>query len=147
MKALKLLLLTLLLVACATLSWQKPEVTIADIQPGKSTLFEQTVTLTLRVQNPNNRALSAQGLTFDVAIAGEKLARGVSPQAIEVAPLSESLVTVELHTSTRRWLKQIARLLERPDSALDYEISGQLQGLNGLGTLPFSSKGEWHRPQ
>ncbi|MBI3144429.1 MAG: LEA type 2 family protein, partial [Pseudogulbenkiania sp.] len=72
---------------------------------------------------------------------------GVSPQAIEIAPLSESLVTVELHTSTRRWLKQIGRLLERPEGALDYEISGQLQGLNGLGTLPFSSKGEWNRPR
>ncbi|WP_024301715.1 LEA type 2 family protein [Pseudogulbenkiania sp. MAI-1] len=147
MRILKLLLLTLLLTACASLSWQKPEVSIADIQPGKSTLFEQTFTLTLRVQNPNNRPLTAQGLVFDVAVAGEKLARGVSPQAIEVPPLSDSLIQVELHTSTRRWLKQIGRLLERPDSALDYEINGQLQGLNGLGTLPFSSKGEWHRPR
>lgn len=147
MRTLKLLLFTLLLTACATLSWQKPQVSIADIQPGNSTLFEQSFTLTLRVQNPNNRALSAQGLVFDVAIAGERLATGVSSQAIEVAPLSESLVTVELHTSTRRWLKQIGRLLERPEGALDYEISGQLQGLNGLGTLPFSSKGEWNRPR
>ncbi|MBI3144219.1 MAG: LEA type 2 family protein, partial [Pseudogulbenkiania sp.] len=85
MRTLKLLL-TLLLAACSTLSWQKPQVTIADIQPGKSTLFEQTFTLTLRVQNPNNRTLSAQGLVFDVAVAGEKLATGVSPQAIEIAP-------------------------------------------------------------
>lgn len=147
MRPLKLLLFTLLLAACSTLSWQKPQVSIADIQPVKSTLFEQTFTLTLRVQNPNDRAISAQGLVFDVAIGGEKLARGVSPQAIAIAALSESLVKVELHTSTRHWLKQIGRLLEHPDSTLDYEISGQLQGLNGLGTLPFRSKGEWHRPQ
>lgn len=147
MRTLKLLLFTLLLAACASLSWQKPQVTIADIQPGKSTLFEQTFTLTLRVQNPNNRALSAQGLVFDVAIGGEKLATGVSSHTIEVAPLSEGLVNVELHTSTRRWLKQIGRLLERPDNTLDYEISGQLHGLNGLGTLPFSSKGEWKQPR
>ncbi|HJU50217.1 MAG TPA: LEA type 2 family protein [Pseudogulbenkiania sp.] len=147
MRTLKLLLFTLLLAACTTLSWQKPQVSIADIQPVKSTLFEQTFTLSLRIQNPNKFSLSAQGLVFDVTVGGEKLARGVSPQAIEVAALSENLVKVELHTSTRQWLKQIGRLLEHPDSTLDYEISGQLQGLNGLGTLPFRSKGEWHRPQ
>lgn len=147
MRTLKLLLFTLLLAACSTLSWQKPQVSIADIQPGKSTLFEQTFTLTLRVQNPNNRALTAQGLVFDVSVAGEKLARGVSSQAIEVAPLSDSLINVELHTSTRHWLKQIGHLLEHPDSALDYEISGELRGLNDLGTAPFNSKGEWHRPR
>lgn len=146
MKTLKLLLLSLLLAACSTLSWQKPQVSIADIEPGKSTLFEQTFTLTLRLQNPNNYALSAKGLVFDVAVGGEKLARGVSPQVIQVAALSESLVKVELHTSTRHWLKQVGRLLEHPDSTLDYEINGQLQDINGLGTLPFSSKGEWRRP-
>ncbi|WP_230369284.1 LEA type 2 family protein [Paludibacterium denitrificans] len=80
MKTVMARLLAVLLTSCASFSLQKPQIHIADIQPVKTTLLEQSFDLTLRVQNPNNRELTAKGISFDLNVAGEKLATGVSNQ-------------------------------------------------------------------
>ncbi|POZ62829.1 LEA type 2 family protein [Chromobacterium alticapitis] len=139
-------LLALLLAGCGSLGLKKPEVSLSNIEPGKSTLFEQNFTVTLRIVNPNAIPLQASGLEFDVMVAGEKLGSGVSDQAISIPANGEGLVPLQVHTSLAAWIRQLANWQQLPGGKMAYEIRGQLKNLNGLATLPFSSHGEWKLP-
>ncbi|KMN76768.1 LEA14-like dessication related protein [Chromobacterium alkanivorans] len=140
-------LFALLLSGCAALNYQKPQVSIADVKPGRATLFEQSFDVSLRVSNPNNLALNAKGMTLELNVAGEKLATGVSNQAIAVPALGEGLITLQLHTSLAGWLKQIGKAMEAGNGGkLEYQLNGTLEDLNGMGRVPFRSKGEWKLP-
>lgn len=138
-------LLCLWLVACSTLGLQKPQVSLVDIHPAASTLLEQNFDLTLRLQNPNRLPLRASGLSFELSVAGQHLANGVSNQAISVPALGESEVKVRVHTALGSWLKQLGKVLQG-DGQLDYQLQGRLEGLQGIASLPFSSSGAWKLP-
>lgn len=143
---LRVLLCALMLGGCASLSPQKPEVHIADIRPaGNATLFEQAFDMTLRINNPNQQPLSAQGLRFNIKLNGDSFASGVSDQPFEIAPLSSEKVTIRIYTSLTNWLKQLSNVLGS-SSALAYQIDGTVISVNGLSNVPFSSKGDWTLP-
>ena len=146
MKWIATTLLLLLLSGCGSLGLKKPQVGLSNIEPGKSTLFEQNFTVTLRIHNPNPIPLSASGLNFELMLGGEKLGGGASDQAFNVPAQGEGLVALQVHTSLAAWIRQLANWQKLPDGKLDYEIRGELQGLNGLATLPFDNKGEWKLP-
>ena len=141
------MLLGLLLVGCASLSWQKPDVRIANIQPtSDSTLFEQAFDITLRVNNPNRYELKAQGLQFNIKLDGEAFARGQSKQPLNIAANSDGMVTVRMYTSLAGWLQQLGKRLSGADT-LNYQIDGTLNQVNSLGDLPFNSEGKWQLPR
>lgn len=138
-------LLGLWLAACSALGLQKPQVSLVDIRPAASTLLEQNFDLTLRLQNPNRLPLTASGLSFELSVAGQRLATGVSNQAISVPALGESEIKVRVHTALSSWLKQLGKVLQG-DGKLEYQLQGRLEGLQGITSLPFSSSGEWKLP-
>lgn len=138
-------LLCLWLAACSTLGLQKPHVTLVGIRPAASTLLEQNFDLTLRLQNPNRLPLTASGLSFELSVAGQHLANGVSNQAISVPGLGESEIRVRVHTTLGSWFRQLGKVLQG-DGTLDYQLQGRLAGLQGIADLPFSSSGEWKLP-
>lgn len=140
-------LLALLLTACGSMGLKKPQVSLSNIEPGKSTLFEQNFTVTLRIANPNAIPLQASGMDFDLMVGGEKLGGGLSNQPISIPANGEGLVPLQVHTSLAAWIRQLANWQQLPRRKLGYEIKGQLKDLNGLATLPFSSHGEWQLPQ
>lgn len=146
MKYLTLFILALLLSACSLWGLQKPEVHVTQITPRSSTLFEQTFDITLRVTNPNDQALSAQGLVFDVNLAGQKIATGISNQAIQIPARGDGLVTVTVRTSSITWIKQLGKILDSGSGNADYTIDGHIYGLNGWGDIPFKTTGQWKVP-
>jgi len=139
------LLLCLCLSACATLGLQKPQVSVVDIKPVASSLLEQNFDLVLRLQNPNRLPLSATGLSFDLRVNGQQLASAVSKQGIQLPALGETTIQLRLHTTLLGWLKQMGAVMQG-NGQLDYQLQGKLEGLEGLGDLPFSSTGEWKLP-
>ncbi|MDC7691172.1 LEA type 2 family protein [Vogesella indigofera] len=146
LKYLTPLLLAALLSGCASLSRPQPEVQLADIQPtGKATLFEQEFEVTLRISNPNQQPLSAQGLRFNVSLDGDNFARGASSQPFSIPALGNDTVKVLLNTSLSGWLKQLGKLAGN-HTALRYEIDGTVFGVGGLGDMPFRSRGDWQLP-
>ncbi|AUH52339.1 hypothetical protein CXB49_16765 [Chromobacterium sp. ATCC 53434] len=147
MKRIAICLLLSLLAACGSLGLQKPQVSLSNIEPGGSTLFEQNFTVTLRVANPNAIPLNASGIDFDLMLGGEKLGGGSSNQAIAIPSRGEGQVTLQVHTSLATWIRQLANWKQLPDGKLNYAIRGQLHSLNGFADLPFENKGEWQLPQ
>ena len=134
--------------ACSTLSRpQKPQVDVVDLRPAGGTLFRQSFDVTLRMRNPNNQALRGEGIKFDLKLAGQPFAQGMTQQAISLPALGEQDLTVRVDTSLNGWLAVADRLLSRPQAALDYEVNGTAEGVQGWGSLPFSSRGQWTLPE
>lgn len=140
------LLMLLMLAGCGSMGLKKPQVSLSNIEPGKSTLFEQNFLVTLRISNPNAIPLKANGLTFEVTVAGEKLGSGMSDQPISIPANGEGQVQLQVRTSLAGWIRQLANWQQLPGGKLDYDVHGQLQGLNGMADLPFESKGQWQLP-
>ncbi len=136
-----LLLLCAGLTGCPSLPVNKPEVTLVNVTPQSATLVEQTFMVTLRIQNPNDKPLQANGLAFQLSLNGEKLGQGVSNGSINVPAYGENTVDLSVHTTLAAWLKQFGSKGLRSGN-MPYEISGQLNGLNGIGIIPFRKKGE-----
>ncbi|UTH74975.1 LEA type 2 family protein [Chromobacterium sp. IIBBL 290-4] len=140
-------LLLLSLAGCGSMGFKKPQVSLSNVEPGKSTLFEQNFTVTLRIANPNPVPLNASGLDFELMLGGDKLGNGNSAQAISIPANGEGLVPLQVHTSLAAWIRQLANWQQLPGGKLEYQIRGELKDLNGLATLPFDNRGEWKLPQ
>ncbi|BEV73684.1 LEA type 2 family protein [Paludibacterium sp. THUN1379] len=140
-------MLLALLVGCSNLALKKPDVQVANIETGKTTLLSQDFTVTLRVQNPNETALNAQGLSFELMANGKKVANGLSNQPISVPAMGESLVPLTVHTSIIDWLQLAGAAMQQGKTSLNYQINGYLDGLNGWGRIPFTRSGEWQLPK
>ncbi|MBV8047933.1 MAG: LEA type 2 family protein [Paludibacterium sp.] len=146
LRRLALLAALSLLAACGSLNLKKPEVQVADIQAGHSTLLQQDFTVTLRVQNPNDRELSARGLAFELKSHGKTLATGLSNQAISIPAMGEGTVPLTVHASLLDLIQLAQNALEQGDGTLDYQISGYLDGVEGWGRIPFKREGNLKVP-
>ncbi|AOZ51786.1 LEA type 2 family protein [Chromobacterium vaccinii] len=147
MKWISTALLLLSLAGCGSMGLKKPEVSLSNIEPGSSTLFEQNFAVTLRVANPNPIPLNASGVDFELMLGGEKLGGGSSNQPLSIPSRGEGTVTLQVHTSLAAWIRQLANWQQLPGGKLNYEIRGQLHDLGGLKDLPFDNKGEWQLPK
>jgi len=137
-------LLTVLMVGCATLG-QYPEpikVTLADIRPMEMTLLEQRYLLKVRVQNPNDAALTVRGMSYEIALNGKEFAHGVSSTPFTVAGFSEQIVEGEIVSTVFSFYEQIRQLQKNPNEPFQYQISGSLSLGAGAGRVPFEYKGE-----
>lgn len=125
---------------------KKPEVQIASIQAGRTTLLEQDLIVTLRVQNPNDRPLEAKGIYFDLNSKGKKIASGLSNQPISIPAMGEGQIPLTVHASLMDGLALASAALQGDQPALEYQITGYIDGLNGWGRIPFKRSGEWKLP-
>src|SRR4030067_1959404 len=105
-----LLILGSSLTGCGGLfrTMERPRINIANITPKEIKLFEQVFDFELRVQNPNESALSINGLAFELEINDRRFATGVSNENVTVDRFSSFVIHVQ--AVTRFWgiLQQLA---------------------------------------
>lgn len=124
---------------CAGLSdLKKPDVQVVSIEPGKATLFNQDFSMVLRVQNPNNRELKAQGVYFELSSNGQQLATGVSNKPIVLPPLGETTIPLTIHASLGDLIRLAGAAFSSGNPSIGYHISGYLDGFGSWGRIPFS---------
>jgi LEA14-like dessication related protein len=143
----RLLFALLLLVSagCASMATlEAPEVQLTRIQvleplPGS---LEQRFEVGLRVINPNNRAVTVDGLDFELDLNERRLARGVSNQRFELPRLGEAETSILVTTSVLDVLRQAMALGSRPDAPMDYRLRGRLHlGSGFVRSIPFDHRG------
>jgi len=140
------LLALLVLAGCASLSTlEPPEVRVTSLEllePAQGSL-EQRFAVGLRLINPNNRALTVDGLDFDLDLNGRRLARGVTNRAFELPRLGEAETSIIVTTSLFDLLRQALEIGSRADMAgMDYELRGRVHlGSGFVRTVPFSHRG------
>lgn len=133
-----------LLIGCAGLGSQdviEPDVQLVNIVLKDATLFEQELQVDLRIFNPNDFDLPISGMSFDLKVNGDRVARGNSPDGVKVPRLGDAVMEVTTRTSSVAMIRQ---LMNPPKSGLyEYEITGDVL-VKGFGKkrIPFEHKGE-----
>lgn len=123
---------------------EAPEVQVTSLQmlePAQGSL-EQRFAVGLRLTNPNNRALSVDGLDFELDLNDRRLARGVTNRAFELPRLGEAETSVIVTTSVFDLLRQAVELGSRQEAAMDYRLRGRLHlGSGFVRSVPFDHRG------
>jgi len=133
--------LVLVLAGCAGF---KPEparldISISELSFGPSTVLEQTWNLTLRIQNPNNYDIPADGMKYRIDVNGKPFARGVNNQSVLVPRLGEAMVQVQAISDLPSLIQQIGDMRSLRQPGIDYHMTGMLY--SGEGRYPFEYSG------
>ena len=142
MRSVPLLLLAVALSGCALFvpKLQTPKLSIVDIQVLKANLLEQQMRVRMRVENPNDRSLPIQGLSYTVYLGGQEFATGASDASFVVPALGTAEFNMDV---TANAAGAIFAILSKPSGqGVDYHMKGKVQLSHGwLRQIPFEQSG------
>jgi LEA14-like dessication related protein len=142
LRAVALLLLAVALGGCALLvpRLETPRLSIIAIRVRKASFLEQQLDVRLRVENPNDRSLPIQAVSYTLFIGGQEFAAGVSDAAFLVPALGTADFDMEVNANAAGALFVI---LSRPSGqAVAYRMKGRVQLSHGwLRSIPFEERG------
>ena len=137
-----LLLLGMALCGCAVLvpKLETPRLSIVDIEVRKANFLEQRLRVRMRVENPNDRSLPIQGLSYTVYLGDQEFATGVSDASFVVPALGTAEFTTDVSANAAGALFAI---LSRPRGhGIDYRMKGRVELTHGwLRSIPFEQSG------
>lgn len=138
------LLACLLLGACADGFDDRllpPEVALAGLRYGQPGLFEQQLYIDLRVRNPNDVAIDADRLRFELEVNGRGFADGWSEESFALPPLGSAIVPVTVRVSTTALVERMMAL--GTGERLEYRLHGEVE-LDHLfmRSVPFERTGK-----
>ncbi|MDH4611689.1 LEA type 2 family protein [Pseudomonas sp. BN102] len=138
----------LFLGSCASLDPRDPlQVDLAGMEPIPGEGLEMRFKLKLRVQNPNEGAISYSGVALQLDLNELPLASGVSNQGGTVPGFSEQLIEVPISISAFSMLRQAWNLTgSSPMQNVPYALRGKLGG-GFWGTRRFSDTGVLRIPE
>lgn len=150
MKSIKKALLAMLvlgLAACTSLQMTDPlSVSVAGIEPAPGQGLELRMLVKLRVQNPNDVAISYNGVYVRMDVQGKTFATGVSDQAGSVPRFGESVISVPVTASAMQMARQAIGLMNgEVPGKIRYELSGKLKG-STFNVVRFDADGELALP-
>ena len=119
----------LLLAGCASAPHRDPlQVSLAGIErPQKGDGLEVRMTVKLRVQNPNHKAVAFNGVALQMEVAGKAVASGVSDVKGKVPGYGEMLVRVPVTISALGLAGQAMGILKTVRSGkVPYALTGKL---------------------
>jgi LEA14-like dessication related protein len=142
MRSVPLLLLTVALSGCALIvpKLQTPSLAIVDVQVVKANFMEQQLRVRMRVENPNDRSLPIQGLSYTVYLGGQEFATGVSDASFVVPALGTAEFNVDV---TANAAGALFAVLSKPrGQGIDYRMKGTVELSHGwLRSIPFEQSG------
>jgi len=122
---------------------ESPTVHIADIAVKELKPLEAIFNVQLRVLNPNDTAIIAKGINFDIEINNNHLATGVSNAAIEIPAFGTAILPIEVFSSALDVVRNVIALSDK--KTLKYRIKGRLRLEGGsfmLSYIPFELEEE-----
>jgi LEA14-like dessication related protein len=133
-----------LLHGCAGLGpkLEAPRLTLVNISMTSADMFSQQFTMRMHVQNPNDRALPIKGIDYQLFLAGDSFAEGVSNVPFTVPALGETEFDLPVRTN---FVSSLGRLLSRLNGQekVSYLIEGEVFLESGLfRKIPFRHSGD-----
>lgn len=136
----------LALSGCASLVGREPvRVNVVGVEPLRGEGLEARLALKLRVINPNDVAISYDGLSVELDVRGQPFASGVSNERGEVPRFGEAVITLPVSVSALSMVRQALGMARGDNQRIDYVLRGRLAG-TALGGVRFSSSGEIELP-
>lgn len=135
--------------ASMNLEYEEPSVELISFKPLPANGFEQNFEIGLKLTNPNNFELPLNGISYQLSIAGETLAHGVSADIPTVNAYSESRFVVPLSTSLLGGISVIKALMDNKGKDISYQLEAKLDidipfvpklTVMQEGTIPFGQK-------
>jgi LEA14-like dessication related protein len=108
---------------------EKPTLSVVNVQMLKSDLWHQELRVRLRVQNPNDRNLPIEGLTYELDLDGQEFAHGMSGESFVVPSLGEAEFDMSVSANMASLL---IKLLGQQNNQVDYRIKGRISLSSGL---------------
>jgi len=118
-----------------------PRLSVVGIELVSSNLLVQHLRVRMHVENPNDRALPVEGLSYVLDVAGVEAARGASTESFTVPPLGDAEFEMDV---TANLAGTLLRLVSRaaPSGRIDYRIFGKVRLAHGLlRSIPFDEHG------
>lgn len=144
MRPVSLLLLAIALSGCALFvpKLQTPQLAIVDIQVIKANFMQQRLRVRMRVENPNDRILPIQGLSYTVYLGGQEFATGVSDASFVVPALGNAEFNMDV---TANAAGALFAVLSKPHGqGIDYRMQGRVELSHGwLRSIPFEQSGSF----
>ncbi|MBW9103975.1 LEA type 2 family protein [Paraburkholderia phenoliruptrix] len=139
--------LTLGLGGCAGLFGGDPlRVSVAGIEPLEGQGLDMRFDIKLRVQNPNESAISFNGVSLDLELNGKSFASGVSDQGGTVPRFGETVLHVPLTVPAFAAVRQAFAFAGAAQSGqVPYVLRGKLAG-GPFGTTRFVDQGTLSLP-
>ncbi len=106
----------------------------------KANFLEQRLRVRMRVENPNDRSLPIQGLSYTVYLGGQEFATGVSDASFVVPALGTAEFNMDVNANAAGALFAI---LSKPHGqGIDYRMKGRVELTHGwLRSIPFEQSG------
>jgi len=118
---------------------EKPTISLVNVTMLKSDLWHQELKLRLRVQNPNDRALPVQGISYELDLDDQEFAHGVSGESFVVPALGEAEFDMSVSANMASLL---IKVLGQGGSQVEYHIKGKISLSAGLlHGLTFDDRG------
>lgn len=138
------LMILLMLGGCAALGpkLEAPRLSLVNISMTSADMFSQQFIVRLHVQNPNDRSLAVKGIDYQLFLAGDSFAEGVSGERFELPALGETEFDLSVRTN---FVSSLGRLLSRinGESKVSYLIEGEVFLESGMfRKIPFRHGGD-----
>lgn len=146
-RVISIAILGLMLGGCAALAprLEAPQLSVVNVEALGGSVWEQSMRVRMRVQNPNDRALPVKGLSYVLEVSGEELAQGVSDASFLVPALGETEFDMTVRTNMALALLKLAgRENAAVEQGIDYRIHGKVSLSEGLlRSIPFNHTGKF----
>jgi LEA14-like dessication related protein len=121
--------------------WQRPTLSVVNIQIGRSDLWQQHLLVRMSVHNPNDRELPVQGLSYTLEVNGEEAAHGESGASFVVPALGDAEFDMNV---TANAAATLLRMFTRNGGTVEYRIRGKVELSAGMvRSVPFDQQGEF----
>jgi LEA14-like dessication related protein len=148
-RPLQIFALCLTLSACSLLApkFNRPNITVINIELRGGNLLQQNFAVKLNIQNPNDRALPVHGLHAELNVGGEQIASGISDRAVVIPAFGESEFDLTITANLALALLKLADRANQHADSIDYDLTGAASiDLPFLRNLPFHQTGTLKLP-
>ena len=133
------------LVLAATLGgcvqYKPVDVFVIGLEPAEGSALEQRIRVDLRIQNPNDQPIAANGMQIRLDVNGARLARGVSDTAFTIPRFGEARTSIIATTTLFDLARQLIVL--QGTQSFHYVLEGDVY-VEGLGrSVSFRNDGEF----
>jgi LEA14-like dessication related protein len=135
------LIVLICLTGCSVAKLKAPQLQVVGVEVVHADMLKQQLRVRMRVDNPNDRKIPVNGITYQMQLAGEAFADGESQKNFEVPALGSMEFDVNVNANMAGVLLRLMTSGKKIDT-LDYRLIGKVSLASGLlRTIPFDQKG------
>ena len=107
--------------------FKDPAIELLQVEVVKARLLEQEFILHFRIENPNPMILPVRGMEYSLNLNGIRLAEGEATERFTVPAYGRQTFAVPVRTNLWRHMKDVVRMLKKPDEPVLYRLDAQVQ--------------------